>query len=940
MTIKKTRFKKGVILKPDTDALEGIEGEIKVDSSDNIIKSTLGSASRQIVTNDQTQTIENKTIDGTAATGNNTITTDASDITYNNATSALAATTAQAAIDELENEIDLKADSATVTEIDANVNDLITFSGVVENSTDLGTFTGTTITDNTTVKTALQELETAVELKADSTTITEIDANVNDLITLSGVAENSTNLGTFTGTTITNNVTIKTALQELETAHEETNANANDLITLSGVAENSVNLGTFTGATIADGETVKGALQDLETGLETHTGASSGVHGVTGSVVGTTDTQDLSNKTFTDAITLQELGSTPTTPATGDKKLYPKSNGKLYTLDDAGIEQEVGSGGSGFGVNYIENFNAETDTTGWTLYANTTAGDAPDDFGGTPAGVTFTRNTTTPLAGLADFELSKDAVNRQGQGVYYEFTLEDADIAQVLRIVYNYKVSANFADGDIRDYIVASDDDFATILEVIEPSAVELQAVSLPDQRQPAEFQTRSESGLKYRYCIHIASTNASAYDVNFDRIQVGPGLKAFGSVTTDWESFTPNINLTTNLTATAVKRRVGDMVHEKYTFLWSGATDSASLEITPSESVDTSKLENTTLRQNKLIGSAFSHNVGVDAIIGVPSYNGSTSKINIVGGTTGNSTWSNTYPTTIGAGDSISVDVAYPVLGWSSSQQLSEDADTREVYFQGAGNGGGSVTANDTGIDFTEIKDSHGAWSGTSFTAPSSGRYFFEGLVAFTTSIAAGIQTRVNGTLVRLAGFTNQASLIGPMFKVTLDLVKGDAVTFTSDTTATLNNSTLNHYLNINKMQGPSQIAANELIACSYSTNAGATVVDGGTVVYEDEEFDTHGSYNISTGEFTCPASGKYRVTATIGSSATSEIAIGVRQNGTLKAAYLDNGGIANQTVGAYVLVNCLKGDVIEITNETGASRTLTTTASFNVLSIERIGL
>lgn len=40
---------------------------------------------------------------------------------------------------------------------------LITLSGVARDATNLGTFTGTTITDSSTVKTALQELETAVE---------------------------------------------------------------------------------------------------------------------------------------------------------------------------------------------------------------------------------------------------------------------------------------------------------------------------------------------------------------------------------------------------------------------------------------------------------------------------------------------------------------------------------------------------------------------------------------------------------------------------------------------------------------------------------------------------------------------------------------------------------------------------------------------------------
>lgn len=48
-----------------------------------------------------------------------------------------------------------------------NTVDAATLSGRPLNSTHLGTFTGSTITDNSTIKTALQELETEVETKAD-----------------------------------------------------------------------------------------------------------------------------------------------------------------------------------------------------------------------------------------------------------------------------------------------------------------------------------------------------------------------------------------------------------------------------------------------------------------------------------------------------------------------------------------------------------------------------------------------------------------------------------------------------------------------------------------------------------------------------------------------------------------------------------------------------
>ena len=177
--------------------------------------------------------------------------------------------TVKQALQELETEIEAngtnKADATTVTEIDGNVNDLITLSGVAENASHLGTFTGSTIADNKTVKEALQALETEIEDGATAAEVLEIDSNVDDLTTAVGISENTTHLGTFSGSTISNATTVKTALQELETAFEESDANSDSLITLSGVSENSTSLGSFTGHTIQTGRNIKQALQDLET---------------------------------------------------------------------------------------------------------------------------------------------------------------------------------------------------------------------------------------------------------------------------------------------------------------------------------------------------------------------------------------------------------------------------------------------------------------------------------------------------------------------------------------------------------------------------------------------------------------------------------------------------------------------------------------------------
>lgn len=151
----------------------------------------------------------------------------AADVSYDNGTSGLTATDVQDAIDEVEGRLDTAEGSITGNSDD--ITDLVTLSGVAVNSESLGTFTGDTIPDSQTIKQALQALETEVETKADSSVVTEIDANVDDLITLSGVAENATSLGTFTGATIPDSSTIKAALQSLETAVEGAEALVNGL---------------------------------------------------------------------------------------------------------------------------------------------------------------------------------------------------------------------------------------------------------------------------------------------------------------------------------------------------------------------------------------------------------------------------------------------------------------------------------------------------------------------------------------------------------------------------------------------------------------------------------------------------------------------------------------------------------------------------------------
>lgn len=117
--------------------------------------------------------------------------------------------------------------SSLTTLINANethIDNVATLSGLAKDSTDLGTFSGTTIADSQTIKAALQALETAVESKGSATSLTSLTTAVGDLNTLSGVAQNDEDLGSFSGSTIADGKTIKQALQVLEIAAEDISA--------------------------------------------------------------------------------------------------------------------------------------------------------------------------------------------------------------------------------------------------------------------------------------------------------------------------------------------------------------------------------------------------------------------------------------------------------------------------------------------------------------------------------------------------------------------------------------------------------------------------------------------------------------------------------------------------------------------------------------------
>ena len=166
--------------------------------------------------------------------------------------------TVKAALQALETKVEAVQTDVDGNESDADtaiaanethIDNAVTLTGVSKDSTSLGTFSGSTISANGTIKAGIQELETAVETKLNSSGA-QAALHVDHIITLSGVSEEAENLGTFTGGTINDNVTIKAALQALETKAEavQTDVDGNESDADTAIAlRATINSPTFTG---------------------------------------------------------------------------------------------------------------------------------------------------------------------------------------------------------------------------------------------------------------------------------------------------------------------------------------------------------------------------------------------------------------------------------------------------------------------------------------------------------------------------------------------------------------------------------------------------------------------------------------------------------------------------------------------------------------------
>lgn len=264
-----------------------------------------------------------------------------------------------------------------------------------------------------------------------------------------------------------------------------------------------------------------------------------------------------------------------------------------FFLDDGTNLVEVSGAGAG-GINHITNPDAEVNADDWNTYADA-AGTEPVDGTGGSANVTFTRTTTASEIGRGDasFELAKDAANRQGEGVSTDFTLPNSDQNKQLTVSFEYQTSANYAAADIGVYLIR---DTGGTPAVVSPSTIDLPASPGGFTKFLATFVTNDDDD--WRLAFHVASTNASAYDVQIDNVIVGPQENSvMVPASTDWEDYTPTLQNGTNVTINKSRfKRIGDSILINFDMTMSANGSGGTFEVGLPDGLtkDTTKIDDT----------------------------------------------------------------------------------------------------------------------------------------------------------------------------------------------------------------------------------------------------------------------------------------------------------------------------------------------------------
>jgi hypothetical protein len=476
-----------------------------------------------------------------------------------------------------------------------------------------------------------------------------------------------------------------------------------------------------------------------------------------------------------------------------------------------------------------------------------------------------------------------------------------------------------------------------------------------------ATFQTTSNS-TQYQLAIVAINQWQGGFSASWDDFTVGPQTAPLGVPATDWvNAGTTIISATTTAPVKGTtttdnmfwKRDGGDMiVRMEYvqTAAGSGTTGTGDFlfQIPTGYQIDTTKVT----PYNTVIGTQAiykaTNNVGsgnfsstVPGPCTVCVYDSTHVRMfyqNQNTGFTGGSVGA------IGSGNSplnttsqtFAMEFRVPIVGWSSNVQMSSDTDTRVVSMIA----NTSTTAGSASVNYVYtnvIQDSHGAYSNTTgkYTVPVSGVYQISAGINSASPITADLGIRKNGTVIFYGGeigaLTNMA--VSGLWTFTA----GDVIDVVPTSAVTANTTANVCYFMVNRLSGPSVVAASEAVYAQYYVSA-ASFTSSPTIPvnYDTKVLDSHNAVTTSATawKFTAPVSGVYEVTGNFWTA----VQLLLYKNGTSYQTLSYDQGAYVVPGSAFVRLNA--GDYIDVRNSSssavsGGSQTSAISAVFQVKRI-----
>lgn len=482
-----------------------------------------------------------------------------------------------------------------------------------------------------------------------------------------------------------------------------------------------------------------------------------------------------------------------------------------------------------------------------------------DGTGGTVDYVSVTSETTTPLTGTKSYKLSKSDNDAQGEGfaILTDRTLDNTvkNGAPVL-IQFKYQTSANYASGDIKVFVYRVGSNTLEALNGVDGLGAFGNSLNA-DQTGRGQFSgyiNCSSSDTAIRLIFHAATTNASAYDLVVDNVFMGTASQLVSSVDSDWEQY-PAI-LTGFGTPTNVDLRYmrqGPTLHIKGRF-----TSGTPTAVVASVSLPNNLVANTGSIGGGIFGRAI-RSAGASSYVKdialIVSSGGSIFKFGSPEYSLSVDPADDMLATAFaGSGQTFFINLEVPIQDWSAGNTISStQANFQSVKVFGRNNGGTSLTADTTDIDFTEEQDLHGLWSGTQFTAVATSDYSFNGNIRFNAAYSGSINAFVNGVNTQFAGAGNGFQSV-PVNGI-IRLTKGQVFSLRPDTNSTLAASGV-HQLSIKQLPDLTVVgisgAPYERISASITSVTATTLADtrtdvtGGSIVIPPGKWKI--GYNINT--------------------------------------------------------------------------------------------